>query len=734
MAGTFSLISIGDLAPAIANTPLGDASLNAALATGQITTAAHLDGALPIAFTFEAGGDFSVIALNGKSGKDDAGVVAAADAKTPAGQFTPPLRFDGTHGWLKYIANADVTADAGADVAIVAFTGSAGEQIAMADYHRHALGDGLRTAMLGDLGTLRSAVVLNHVQNLPVGDALAFQTRGELTASLDMSWSDVFTSEISGVARLLAAASPIAIKTSVGATFSVKISVVDSFIVVFAKPDPSGMTVAVRKSDVRKTDLSAGVSISAALDTTAVDAVLDDVVAGLLGTDTDRLKGLLDRLAAKALTVDDHALTAAIVDRLKLAGVDAIDKAVAALKAQTTDRLKTIVESKVRASFAYEYHRVRSDVSVFEGRIPAGGPGKDLHAELIGGNLSAAFSRPPSDIAVTRFMNETSTTVTRAWGFTLGLNKWRVFGQDRRTLEVVERTDQIARTMARSYIGSGGYARTKLEWTADFAADMAAGSASPNVGDYTFGLHLAVVRDTQTFNADDLETALDFAALWSICPESALPFVRTQLAGALNRDAEWSFHLRVNNEALRPMVRVLGSMAPRDFAGAAAAALDATAIPSLQQRRSMYEPLWRAVLDSPDTFNVNRVVSLADALLQNPDRARQERLVTDNGIFDQSTVATVARFDTDWFSDCERFSTGCRLLADAIATPTIDDGTKIPDVYDKLVNFWTQSHSLRTLGAALVDVARSVGQFNGLERTLQLTSGTTTVVVSSNQI
>src|SRR5476649_2000654 len=303
MAGTFSLISIGDLAPAIANTPLGDASLNAALAAGQITTAAHLDGALPIAFTFEAGGDFSVIALNGTSGKDDAGVVAAADVKTPAGQFTPPLRFDGTHGWLKYIANADVTADAGADVAIVAFTGSAGEQIAMADYHRHALGDGLRTAMqigrasvgkecrslcdwssdvcssdlgadvaivaftgsageqiamadyhrhalgdglrtamLGDLGTLRSAVVLNHVQNLPVGDALAFQTRGELTASLDMSWSDVFTSEISGLARLLAAASPIAIKTSVGATFSVKISVVDSFIVVFAKPDPRGMT------------------------------------------------------------------------------------------------------------------------------------------------------------------------------------------------------------------------------------------------------------------------------------------------------------------------------------------------------------------------------------------------------------------------------------------------------------------------------------------------------------
>src|SRR4029077_3137975 len=117
------------------------------------------------------------------------------------------------------------------------------------------------------------------------------------------------------------------------------------------------------------------------------------------------------------------------------------------------------------------------------------------------------------------------------------------------------------------------------------AADMANARAIPLVGDYQFGLHLAMVRDEQTFDADDLETALDFAALWSICPEASLSFVRSQLEGFVGQKAEWSYPLRVHGHALRPVVRVIGSMTPHDFAAPAAAALDATVVPSVAERR-----------------------------------------------------------------------------------------------------------------------------------------------------
>ena len=729
ITGTFSLVSVDDLVPLVARKPLGDTSLNLKLASGSIKSDAHIGGGLPVDFTFHAGGGLSVTALNGKSGLDEAGVVGVQNVKTPAGEFTPPLQFSATHGWLKYTANADVKADVAATTGMVAFTGGAGRQIAMSDYHRHALGDDLLAAAATDLKTLRSAAVLNHVQNLPEGDALTFHTVGELTASIEIEWGDVFTSEIGSLARLLKGAGPIAIKTTVGATCSVNVSIADSFIVVFARPVGGKLRVAVRKDTSKSVDGAASATISAAIaNLDAINTVVDDVVAGLLGTATDRLNTLLDNLAARALTATDNALATSIIERLKLTGVEQIAKAVANLKDEATSRIQAIVAAKVELSFTYEYHRVSSDVSVFEGEIQDGGPSKDLHGELMAGNLAAAFRRAPADISLRRFLNEKSTTVTKAWGFMLGLNKWRLFGQDRRQVTSVERVDRLAGTISRSYIGSGGYARNNLSWTVDFAADMPNARAIPLVGDYQFGLHLAMVRDEQTFDADDLETALDFAALWSICPEASLPFVRSQLAGLVGQKAEWSYQLRVNDEALRPMVRVIGSMTPHDFAAAAAAALDATVVPSAAERRRTYEPLWQTVLNSPEAFNIDTVRRSADTRLKRADLAHRER----NVVSDQSTVASVVALDPDWFADCDRFTRGCRLLADAIATPT-PDIRKLPDVYDKLVRFWTQSHYVRTLGAVLIDVARSVGQFKGVERALNLTSGTTTVVVSSNQ-
>ena len=505
------------------------------------------------------------------------------------------------------------------------------------------------------------------------------------------------------------------------------VSIADSFIVVFARPVGGKLRVAVRKDTSKSVDGAASATISAAIaNLDAINTVVDDVVAGLLGTATDRLNTLLDNLAARALTATDNALATSIIERLKLTGVEQIAKAVANLKDEATSRIQAIVAAKVELSFTYEYHRVSSDVSVFEGEIQDGGPSKDLHGELMAGNLAAAFRRAPADISLRRFLNEKSTTVTKAWGFMLGLNKWRLFGQDRRQVISVERVDRLAGTISRSYIGSGGYAAATCRGPSISRPTCErARSAGWRLSVRSAPRHGARRTDLRCRR---LETALDFAALWSICPEASLSFVRSQLEGFVGQKAEWSYQLRVNDEALRPMVRVIGSMTPHDFAAAAAAALDATVVPSAAERRRTYEPLWQTVLNSPEAFNIDTVRRSADTRLKRADLAHRER----NVVSDQSTVASVVALDTDWFIDCEQFTRGCRLLADAIATPT-PDIKKLPDVYKKLVGFWTQSHYVRTLGAVLIDVARSVGQFKGVERVLNLTSGTTTVVVSSNQ-
>src|SRR5206468_1166459 len=162
----------------------------------------------------------------------------------------------------------------------------------------------------------------------------------------------------------------------------------------------------------------------------------------------------------------------------------------------------------------------------FEGTIAPAQLSPNLHAALIRGDVASAFSAPTDVLEVTRYLNDRKTTMSKAWGFTLGLGKWQVFGRDRRRLERVVRYDILKQAEWRSYIGSGGYERTRLTWMVDFKADMRAWASAPLVRDYNFGLHLAWIRDRQNFDADDLETALDFAALWNICPEASQQWLR----------------------------------------------------------------------------------------------------------------------------------------------------------------------------------------------------------------
>ena len=146
--------------------------------------------------------------------------------------------------------------------------------------------------------------------NLTAKDALAFETRGELSASVDVEWADIFTSEISGLAQLLKVRGPVAIATTVGATCSAKVTIVDTFVVAFARPtDADPLRVAIKKGKVQSADIGAGISISAQLADggKAIDRVMDEVVAGVLGTATARLNELLQNIAANAMTATDNA-------------------------------------------------------------------------------------------------------------------------------------------------------------------------------------------------------------------------------------------------------------------------------------------------------------------------------------------------------------------------------------------------------------------------------------------
>src|SRR5262249_4010099 len=275
--------------------------------------------------------------------------------------------------------------------------------------------------------------VREHVLALSPKDALAFETHGELMASVDIDWSDIFTSEIAALTRILNARGPVAVETTIGATCSAKVRVTDTFRVAFGGTADGALRVAIRKGEVRRADIDAGLSVTVELDDcAALRRIADDV------------------LAAVGLT--DDAAAADLRDR----AIDAVDE---------------VARAKIGAAFAYEYNRTASDATLFEATIAEGGLSPGLHAAFVCGDIASAVASAPGVLRVTRYLNESRTTITRAWGFTLGIGPWEAMGRDRRRLTRVVRYDVARELQQRSYIGSGGYERTHLKWMVDFKAD-----------------------------------------------------------------------------------------------------------------------------------------------------------------------------------------------------------------------------------------------------------------------
>src|SRR5436190_7720349 len=263
-AVSFSLVTFDALRPVLANQPLGSADIRLRVASARLTAPVEIPGAPPIVIRFKAGTELAWFVLNGKTASDVRAMVEAG-----------PL-----DAWVEYVCTADVGLDARAPAGAATFAGRTTAAVTLADYRHHSSDTGLATAVERDLSSPRVALVREHVLGLAPKDALVFETRGELTASVDVDWSDIFTSEISMLTRLLDARGPIAMETTIGATCSAKVSVTDSFLVAFARGNQDGsLRVAIRKGEVHKTDVGAGLSIGVAIDDRgAVERVVDEMI------------------------------------------------------------------------------------------------------------------------------------------------------------------------------------------------------------------------------------------------------------------------------------------------------------------------------------------------------------------------------------------------------------------------------------------------------------------------
>ena len=107
----------------------------------------------------------------------------------------------------------------------------------LADYHRHTRTVTTRDAFLEDITQLRTSLRVDDVVGLQPGEAVSQQVVGRLSATVELSWSDVFMGAIGPLSGLAPGVS-LLFKVSAGATVRASVSFSDDFLLFSRESEP----------------------------------------------------------------------------------------------------------------------------------------------------------------------------------------------------------------------------------------------------------------------------------------------------------------------------------------------------------------------------------------------------------------------------------------------------------------------------------------------------------------
>src|SRR5262245_50990875 len=156
-------------------------------------------------------GKSTVAVLNDPTDVDEDGIVQKENAEIADGTLAPQVLFD-QGAWLKLRAEAGVKATGPVPVAEIIGLDIGGELgVVFADYRRHDRGQPTRQAFVDDVGDARFVTNRDHVENLKIGEALAFRRGGSISATVTLNLSDLFTGQIGTLGKVLGTTVPIAL-------------------------------------------------------------------------------------------------------------------------------------------------------------------------------------------------------------------------------------------------------------------------------------------------------------------------------------------------------------------------------------------------------------------------------------------------------------------------------------------------------------------------------------------
>lgn len=684
--------------------------------------------------------------------QDPDGILGPKDGSNGDLELRPQVEFDNQAAWLKYRFSAGIEVGLELDHSPLKAALDASKSAIFADYHSHPREENARTAFLADVSRLRIATNLDDITKLEADDALSYQIRGKLGASLTLSWGDFFSTNLNGLTRLLGSGTLLALKTSFGAEVAFRATLEDDFLLVFSRPEAGKVRLAVKKTKSRQAEVSAGLNVEVGFENPQdLSAALNHIVNGLVGESVERI----DEILAKATLSDLSAIEKAVAQRLaKLLGLgpaleffEELQERWDNFKKQVTDAIEKIAQAKLKAAITYHYLRTKTESSLLQAVIRQQDLTVAHHQALIKADISpllqsirAWLESDPGRVQLENYLHQDKVESEQSLGFTLSLGSWKASNKDtlKKTRAVQTNIDGCQRI---SYVGvrfyDGQWGEDKVHHSVDFNAQMpgfSARKADPRAHEFEYGLHLRFKWDEKVLTEKELREYIDGAVIWgALSPQQIQPAVdklrdyfaneaKAQVRVELKIDPEQFAALiplaaaAVNRPDHRPVCRALAKAMPWWDLSIARTNADL--------RQVLYFGPWTYYFRHPE-YSFRDYASAAEGFLDDYDIKDQEG----EGNINTANNRTFAKLihlngykpvDSDFsgiYDSWRSFGTGIRILDKAIRQRDILQ--RIETSFQEMAKFWNQTLHVRALGVFFLELAEGKPQLlEGMESTM----------------
>jgi hypothetical protein len=720
------LIDLEQLLKKVPNKPLGDAEINVRLIEGKVEYTLPIE-CEEITFSVGAFSNAEIFVFNSPDDEDPAGVIGIPPGQSEGIELLPQITLNKDNAYLKYQFNASVKASGGASLSSIAFDIDGEKSVIFSDYHVHKQNTNVREAIKNDLINIRFAASLQDVLSLNKNEALAFQVRGKLSTQVEISWADVFCSNLNKLCQFLSTHTLLAIKTGLGASVTANVCVTDDFLLIFSRPQKGKIRVALKKTEQSKSKTHAGLQVHVEFaKPDDVTKVLNDALEGILGDQIKIIDNLFKKTSLSALSDRERELVEKLLDRLGLDdefhNIEKLKKRWIELTQGIEETIEDIAKSKIGLGFKYEYQRIASESTVFqvvllEDQI------RKYHLDLLKRNLGHLMDwmkSNPGKFELENYLHEKSLVKRRAWGFSLGFGKWMAAGKDIKEYREISRENFEGNKMlsfkgVRSY--EGKWLSDKLKWVVDFKADMDVfSSGTPIADEFDYGLYLKWIWSEKKLSKDEILNYIDHAIIWHALDNDDKNDVLAHLEDIIDRKAkvEVSLDLKFDNETLREILPLAYRGMKKDFARALAAAMpweskfEARQI--IERRVNLYTPLWYFYLNNSH-LTPRDFASVAGQHLRKTSEgkniARVESVWPNVAMI---TFAEMIRLNAyngrDYKGILEKwlkFQSAIRILHYAIEHQR--NYTKIAKIFENMEPLFSQSLFVRAVGVFLLNFA-----------------------------